>query len=233
MRAKRDRRLAWCCVASLFASGLAGCDAPFWAVEAQPGDLRGQWLVNDSASAVLGEECPLVAHVRIRNDFSRRVRMVHRLRPAIEGKPDLKWKAYRKLPGTLEAGETWEGVWLLTGELEAGKYVVTAPANGEIEASAAEVEIRDERIPAPARAQHHCVAAQLTGEVDQVVAMLTAEIEEGKAPPSTYLQLAGLMEALGDGEAARKQYEAFAERVYGTDEMPGWLRSKLSGPDHE
>lgn len=220
---------------ALLGLALAGCDAPFLAVEPRPGDLQGQWMVNESPHIQLGPDCPVVAHLRVRNQLPRRVRMVSQVRPLIEQEPDLKWKAYRKLPGTLEPGASWEGVWLLTDTLETGAYAVGT--GGALKQAPgwepARVEVRGEKLPAPVRTQQHCVAARLTGEVDQVVDSLTGEIEAGLAPPSTHLQLAELLQSLGDQDGARGQYERFAERVYGNEELPGWLRSKLGAPASE
>lgn len=218
-------------VAALFV--WTACDAPFLAVKPGPGDLRGQWLVNETPKAVLGADCPVVAQLRVQNALSRRVKMVSPVRPWIDGKPDLKWKAYRKVPETLEAGATWDGVWLLTESLEPGRYVVHSGKGAGVTSEAATVEITREKLSAPVRAQQRCIAAKLTGEVDQVLEALAREIEAGLAPPSTYLQLAELMESLGDRAAARRQYEQFAERVYGNDELPGWLQSKLNRLEHE
>lgn len=233
MKLQGLRPLLVACAAFTVTLLWTGCDVPFLAVKPGPGDLKGQWMVNESPKAVLGKDFPLVAHLRVQNALSRRVKMVSLVRPAIENKPELKWKAYRKVPETLEPGAAWEGVWLLTESLAPGRYVVNTEKGSGVTGEAAIVEITEAKFPAPVRTQQHCVAAKLTGEVDQALQMLTREIEAGLAPPSTYLQLAELMESMGDRAAARRQYEQFAERVYGNDELPGWLQSKLKRLEHE
>jgi len=234
MSGERDRDImARGAVVALLACAMAGCDWDLLAIDPGPGELQGAWRVNESDSIVLEPDSPLVAHLRVRNQFSRRLRMVREVRPGIEGKPELDWKAYSKLPRFLEPGEEWEGVWLLTDSLGEGEYVITTKGTDVIDSSNATLEIRDEKLPAPVRTLNECVAARLTGEVEHVVKELSGEIDAGLAPPSTHLQLAELLQSVGDVDGGRRQYEIFADKVYGEESLPAWLRSKLSRNPNE
>ncbi|MEM0969834.1 MAG: hypothetical protein AAF191_03240 [Verrucomicrobiota bacterium] len=206
--------------------GISGCDR---AVDPGPGDLQGVWRVNEQREASLGRDSPVIAQLQLENRFSRKVRLVDPIGPGVDGWDALRWKPFREIPKSMEPGATWEGVWLLENpnELEAGDYALQNAALSLMDQTSASFRIGQDDLPEPMRLRDRCLMARLTGETEGIVAELSLGLEEGTLPPSTYLQLAELFLATGEGERARHAYEDFAQTVYGEGPLPAWLRSRM------
>ncbi|MEM1297339.1 MAG: hypothetical protein AAGH89_18385, partial [Verrucomicrobiota bacterium] len=108
-----------------------------------------------------------------------------------------------------------------------GSYNLESTTHAILKPTAASFRIEKQAAPFPLRIHYACTAAKLSGTTSQLIEQLNAEARTSNTAPSIHLHLAELYEASQQPTEAKKQYEIFAEKAYGMDPLPGWLRGKM------
>jgi hypothetical protein len=216
----------------LVASSLAmqGCDKI--ALEPIHGRLRSAWTLNDQTSCEVPSGGPVLAKVRIRNVYRWRVRMPGDVAPQVAGAEGIRWKVLRPLPVTLAAGDEIEGSWLMEGTLRPGRYQIDFPSDALISGSAAELEVGSEAVSQALLLEMRATVAKLSGTsldlAEELLRKPSAELL-----PTTRLVIADLYRSVGDSQRAEEQMERFAEEIYGTEELPNWVRMNMQPPSQD
>lgn len=197
------------------------------AVAPSPGDFEGAWLVNEQSHASFGSGIPIVAHLQVKNVSGKRVRIPIDVAPKLREAEQAKWNLAFTPPVSLAPGERLEAVWILEKPLPPGTYNLESTTHAIVKPASASFRIEAEKAPFPLRIHYAGTAAKLSGTTAQLIEQLNAEARTSNTAPSIHLQLAELYEASELPVEAKKQYEIFAEKAYGMDPLPGWLRGKM------
>jgi len=197
--------------------------------EPSPGDLKGEWLINEGRDRELGKNVPILAELRLRNASGRRLLLAENLQPVVNSVSPkvIQWKPVTERPVRLEPGQSITLTWQNAEALDPGEYELAGLDPAPLEAPVAAFTVTPENALPALRGYYDNLASRLRGDNDTVIAQLRKLAAEPEAPPSLFLQLAQALESRGMKDEARAHYRAFAEKSFGPDEAPAWVRAKL------
>ncbi len=189
--------------------------------------MKGRGWSTSKPTPRLVPACRLWPNFRARNVTRKRVRIPIDVAPKLREATQARWKLAYTPVTSLAPGERIEVVWILEKPLPPGSYHLEATTHAIIEPNPARFRIDREPAPEPMRLHFACVAARLTGNTASLIAQLTDKASDPLTAPSIHLQLAELHESTGQNSMARQHYEIFAEKTFGMEPIPGWLRAKM------